>query len=101
MCIEREQWEVGESAWFEYHCWESLESADAELWLRSHQRVVVVGEAEHDGWPGSTREERTEAGQPKVYTVHFADGFEGDATEDELMTSRAAFERPAPPARGK
>ncbi len=31
---------VGDVVWFEYHCWESPESSDAEIWYRSHQKVT-------------------------------------------------------------
>lgn len=94
----REHWEPGSTAWFEYHCTEAHDSADAELWYRSHQQVTVLHEGDHDGWPGSTFIERGEAGQPKVYRIRFADGYEHAAIEDELLTSTAGFDRPAPPA---
>lgn len=88
----REAWIPGDTAWFEYHCWESLESLDAPAWLHSQQQVTVVAEGPHDGWPGSTFAERAEAGQPKVYSIRFADGLTWDAFEDELLTSRDDFE---------
>ena len=94
-----EAWQPGDTAWFEYHCNESPDSADAEVWYRSHQQITVLGEADHDGWPGSTFIERSEAGQPKVYRVRWADGFEYSVFEDELVNDRAAFERPDPPER--
>ena len=28
---------VGKTFWFEYNCYESPESCDAEIWYRSHQ----------------------------------------------------------------
>lgn len=95
----REAWQPGETAWFEYHCNESPDSAHAEWWYRSQEQVTVLGEADHDGWEGSTFADRAEAAQPKVYKIRWADGFEGDVFEDELLTSPAGFERPAPPAR--
>lgn len=33
----------GTVKWFEYHCWESPESSDAEVWYRSHCEVSVIG----------------------------------------------------------
>jgi hypothetical protein len=92
-----EHWEPGSSAWFEYHCNESDESPDAPAWHRSHQQVTVLAEGEHDGWPGSTYDERVDAGQPKVYSVRFPDGLEWTAFEDELLTDPADFDRPDPP----
>ena len=50
-----EVWPVGAFAWFEYHCWESPESADAPAWYRSHQRVEVLACHENDG-AGLTRD---------------------------------------------
>jgi hypothetical protein len=94
----KEAWQPGDVAHFEYHCNESADSAHAEWWYRSHQQVTVLGEADHDGWPGSTFIERSNAGQPKVYDIRWSDGFEGAVFEDELLTSPAGFERPAPPA---
>ena len=93
----REAWAVGEQAWFEYHCWESPESGDAEVWFHSHQVATVLAEGEHDGWEGSTFAERAEAGQPKVYVVLFTDGLEWDVFEDELTTDPSGFVRPDPP----
>lgn len=88
----------GDEAWFEYHCLESLESADAHLWLRSHQRVTIVTAAEtNDAMPGMTFVERMEEGTPWTYTIRFADGTTGCAVEDELMDSRDLFCRPDPP----
>lgn len=92
--------EIGATYWFEYHCWESDESADAPLWHHSHQQALVVNEQDSDGlaFTGSTYDERAEAGCPRVYTVRFADGLEWAACEDELLDSPGQFERPDPPA---
>ena len=80
---------IGKELWFEYHCWESPESCDAELWYRSHQKVRVLrrGVDDHD--------EYTE--EPKVYDVVFKDGFKGTVFADELMNSPKEFYRPNPP----
>ena len=80
--------------WFEYHCFESDESCDAKLWHHSHQRVKILGLVE----PGYGKNElnRGEEGQPAVFNVKFADGFKYDAYEDELMSSKRSFVRPAP-----
>jgi hypothetical protein len=42
----KSDWDAGEEAYFEYHCLESMDSSDADLWLRSHQTVEILGEAE-------------------------------------------------------
>lgn len=97
----------GSRRWFEYHCWESDASQDAELWYRSHSPVTVLGLARNErgelamesmgfGWSFT---ERGEAGVPLVYTVRFDDGFEADVTEDELHMSPERFVRPSPPKR--
>ena len=80
---------IGKEFWFEYHCWESPESCDAEAWYRSHQKVRVIGRGEddHDQYPGEV----------KVYKIRFEDGLEYDVFEDELMDSPQEFYRPAPP----
>ena len=95
--FHREQWVNGETAWFEYHCLESMGSSDAVLWLHSHQQVIVGVEVASDAWASSTFEERAEGGSPRYYKIRFADGFEGTAFEDELMTGQGGFYRPDPP----
>lgn len=92
--------QAGTECWFEYHCWESLKSADAALWLRSQQMVTVVechnpGEAE--GPECDTYGKRVETADMLEYTIRFVDGFEGRAIEDELLATRDEFCRPAPP----
>lgn len=74
--------------WFEYHCTESHDSADAQMWYRSHQLVRIVDwQITED--PGVT---------PDTCTVRFADGFEGTAWADELCPNGPSdFYRPAPP----
>ena len=80
---------IGKEFWFEYHCFESDKSGDAQLWYRSHQKVIVIGRGEddHDEFPN----------EPKVYRIQFEDGFIGDAWDDELMDSPEDFYRPDPP----
>lgn len=87
----------GERAWFEYHCYESADSNDADLWYRSHQQVTVTGREENDA-PGSTSfRERCDNATPWTYGVLFEDGHRGTAIEDELMDSPDEFYRPDPP----
>lgn len=97
----KEQWHPDERAHFEYHCWESPESADAEAWYRSHRQVTVLRENEDDN-PRSdfpTQAERADAGSPLTYQVMHDDGFEHTVFEDELLRGPEFFERPDPPAR--
>ncbi len=93
----REAWQPGDLAWYEYHCLESDDSADAALWHRSHQRVTVLGRGADEDL-GGTLLERAEAGGPNVYEIRFADGYEGLAFEDERLTGPGHYERPDPPA---
>jgi hypothetical protein len=92
---------IGKRYWFEYHCWESHQSGDAEVWYRSHQQCVVLSFARigADGDPCffSTIQERGEAGHCLTYRVRFDDGLEWTVFEDELMTTRDHFCRPDPP----
>jgi len=92
----REAWQPGDLAWFEYHCLESNDSADARLWHRSHQQVAVLGRGEDEDF-GQTFLDRADAGMPNVYRVRFADGFEGHVFEDELLTGPEHYSRPDPP----
>lgn len=89
-------WLPGQRAWFEYHCWESPESNDAEVWYHSHQQVTVLERHVNDGagmsWAG-----RMEAGQPYTYTVRFDDGLEWGVFEDELTNDPNDWYRPDPP----
>lgn len=92
----RERWQVGERAWFEYHCWESPRSQDAPAWYHSHQQVTVLAVDENDS-AGMTRAERDDAAMPFTYTVRFDDGLEWAVFEDELTADRADWYRPDPP----
>ncbi len=87
---------VGKTFWFEYHCYESPESCDVEIWYRSHQKVKVIGVSE---WSYDDKEWRQEDGNPRVYLVEWEDGFQYDVFEDELMESPNEFYRPSPPKR--
>lgn len=87
----------GAVRWFEYHCNESDNSADAELWHRSHQLVTVGALTSEDF--GGTFKARCENGTPRVYAIRFSDGFEGEAFEDELLTWRKGYCRSDPPKR--
>lgn len=91
-----ETWKPGDQPWFEYHCFESDESADAPAWYRSHQKVTVLSMDENDS-AGMTRAERDEAGMPFTYTVRFKDGLEWDVFEDELSETQEPWCRPDPP----
>ena len=96
----KEQWQPGERAHFEYHCWEHHDSADAQAWYRSHGQVTVLRENE-DGNPRSdmpTHAERAEEGVPVTYQIRHDDGFEHTAFEDELLRGPEFFERPDPPS---
>jgi len=90
---------IGKRMWFEYHCWESHDSGDAEVWYRSHQQCTVLSFADCDPCLFATCEERGEAGHCLVYRVRFDDGLEWDVFEDELMTTPDNFCRPDPPAK--
>ena len=87
---------IGKTFWFEYHCWESPKSGDAEVWYHSHQQVEVLGFAECEPASFITFEERGEAGAQLVYRVRFKDGLEWDVFEDELLDSPEEFSRPDP-----
>jgi hypothetical protein len=92
----KELWKENETAHFEYHCLRSHKSADAELWYRDHQTVTIIKMADCDGKlyldDGIGARERLDDGVPLVYTVRFKDGFEGDAHEDELLSSHEFFD---------
>ena len=90
---------VGRRYWFEYHCNESPQSADAAAWFRSHERVLVCRIAEPG--IGRTMRARAENGSPRVFRARWADGFEWDVFEDELLDSRREFCRPDPPQRSR
>jgi len=102
-----DEWQPGTLAWFEYHCWESDDSSDALMWRHSHQQATVVSHdpADHDCLRPYANEDaaygtidgRIDAGQPCIYRLRFADGFEWDAFEDELLTDPTGFSRPNPP----
>lgn len=88
---------IGKVFWFEYHCFESPKSGDAEVWYHSHQKVLVLSIAEYG--IGDNKEERLMDGCPRVYKVQFEDGLEWDVFEDELLDSPNDFCRPNPPVK--
>jgi len=69
---------------FEYHCYEGEDSADAELWHRTHQPVTILARLNK----GSKYLEE------RMYRVRFADGFEHDVFDDELVATTADYYRP-------
>lgn len=85
---------IGDQPLFEYHCNESHDSSDAEIWYRSHQRVTIIAHVEVFDMPQS---ERFELGHQIIYRVRFQCGLEWDVFEDELLDSEAEYERPEPP----
>jgi hypothetical protein len=92
---------IGKRFWFEYHCWESDQSGDAEVWYHSHQQCTVLSFADCDPCFFPTIVGRGEAGHCLLYRVRFDDGLEWDVFEDELMTSKDNFCRPDPPKKQK
>lgn len=99
MVYTREEWQSGDTAHFEYHCYEGRDSSDAEAWYRSHQVVTVLRRVETNETYADSFSDRAEEGAPYVYTVQWADGFVYDVWEDELLVSADGYYRPAPPAR--
>lgn len=94
----KDVWEPGEEAYFEYCRLESVESADAHLWVRSRQVVEVVGLTTD---PKNRRSslsinDRVLMGRPHIYKVRFQDGLEAEVFEGELLTE-PKWTRPAPP----
>lgn len=90
---------IGQRYWFEYHCYEGHDSADAELWYHSHQQITVLKLIERG--IGKTPNERGDNGHPAMYSVKFDDGFVADIFEDEIMNSQSDFFRPDPPKNPK
>ena len=86
---------VGDKFLFEYHCWESPDSSDFDLWLHSHQPVKVIGISQK--WDGISEKDRYEWGQLNHYKIRFPDGYIHEAGEDELLISSKDFCRPNPP----
>jgi hypothetical protein len=93
---QRERWEPGKWACYEYRSAESEDSPDAQLWHRTHQLVSVLSgpHAEPGVDYAPTAMQRTEAGLPYTYRVEFPDGLEYDVFEDELLVSERYFTRP-------
>ena len=93
----------GEQAWFEYHCYEGHDSADAQVWYRSHQRVEVLTVDDPEGFLVTmpTYVERQAEGCPITYRVRFTDGLEWSVFEDELSDDTSEWCRPDPPKEGR
>ena len=90
----------GTRCFFEYHCKESHDSSDAELWYRSHQKVEVMNCVNDEFFSeGSAMRYRIENGTPLAYEVAFSDGFRATAMEDELLEAEVDYGRPDPPQR--
>lgn len=83
---------------FEYHCEESHDSTHAQLWYRSHQKITVLRCTNADIYGDLSFKDRCELGHQLFYTVRFADGYEEDVFEDELMESESSYQRPNPPS---
>jgi hypothetical protein len=88
---------VGSKWYFEYHCYEGHDSADAKLWYHSHQVVEILSCENDDEFGDLTFEERIDNGTPLVYKVKFSDGFKSEVFEDELCASPEDYCRPDPP----
>ncbi len=69
----------GDRALFEYHCFQSEESCDAELWHHTQQPCTIIGYGDDDEASAIDRGGAS-------YVVRFKDGFEGPAMQDELVT---------------
>jgi hypothetical protein len=89
--------EPGTELFFEYHCEESHSSSHAEWWYRSHQKVTVLACVNKDESGDMTQNDRFDKGHQLVYKIRWADGFEGDCFEDELLDSEDEYQRPEPP----
>ena len=70
--------------WFEYHCYEGEDSADAELWHHTHQQVKILHKEPNI--------DEFETG--RIYQVRFQDGFESVVFNDELMGNLSEYYRP-------
>jgi len=79
----RDDWEVGATAHYEYHCLRAHDSADADLWYRSHRKVEVLCIGEPG--IGDTLAGRCDDGEVRTYHVLFEDGRHAEAFEDELI----------------
>jgi len=78
----------GNEYYYEYHCFESHKSSDAELWYRSHLKIKVIGLA---------KEQDFLEDEPSVLIVQFEDGYIGHAWEDEILSSENEYVRPDSP----
>ena len=69
--------------WFEYHCYEGEDSADAIAWHHTHQQVTVL-----------SKQKDVDIETGNMYRVRFNDGIEWDVFNDELVKSIDEFYRP-------
>jgi hypothetical protein len=104
--MNKDKWEIGESAFFEYHCFRSHNSQDALLWYHDHQPVEVIahcGELPYEEYASNpeidTLRKRIDAGIPYCYRVKFQDGLEYTVMEDELYTSEEDYDLTLPQAK--
>ena len=75
--------------WFEYHCYEGEDSADADIWHHTHQPVKVLSKSK-----GVSCGSSWYCDMPRTYDVKFADGFECVVLDDELLADPTEFDRP-------
>lgn len=86
----------GKVYWFEYRCWESDQSADADLWYHSHQEVKVL-KMEEPGH-GQDEDDRALNSCPAAFKIKFlSDGFTHTGMEDELLESQEEYINQDPP----
>ncbi len=76
-----------ERVFFEYHCLQSEESCDAELWHHTRQRAVVVAVVTYP---------EVDLELSPMYVIRFEDGYQYDVFNDEVTKSP----RPKPEERG-
>lgn len=88
----------GVEMYFEYHCWESDKSADAQLWYHSHRKVTVLECNNPEYYDAcKTAKGRINNGILLAYQVRFSCGCEFEAMEDELFDRESEYRRPDPP----
>jgi hypothetical protein len=71
---------IGKDLFFEYHCLESEQSQDAELWHRTHRKVKILEMLTP-----------SEADLP-MFRIRFEDGLEADAFWYEVLESENDFQ---------
>ena len=78
----------GNDYFYEYHCLESHDSSDAELWYRSHNKIKIIGYSKNQGLMED---------EPTTLDIQFEDGYIGSAWEDEILSSEDKYTRPDSP----